>query len=53
MDGDTTWARSCFDETTGHILDLKGFKMNWWFCEEVPGKFPRIAKMRECNKASK
>ena len=49
---DTSWARSCFDETTGKILEQEGLKMRWWFCEEIPEKFPKIAKLDPCSKKS-
>ena len=50
---DTEDAKERFDKDTGRFKhqngDQAGDQKNWWFCEEIPGKFPKNSETKLCN----
>ena len=48
---DTEKAKKCYNDETGKIGNgITGYKKNWWFCESIPGKFPKFASIDRCLK---
>ena len=48
---DTEKAKKCYNDMTGKIGNgITGYKKNWWFCESIPGKFPKFASIDRCLK---
>ena len=46
---DTTKAKECYNHETGMIGDDINFGIHWWFCEEIPGKFPKFPSLKKCG----
>ena len=46
---DTEKAKECFNDETGDFGDgITGIGNYWWFCEAVPGKFPKFPSLNVC-----
>ena len=46
---DTVRAKKCYDHDTGDFGDkIEGWGNSWWFCEEIPGKFPKFSSLNIC-----
>ena len=46
---DTEKAKKCYDDKTSKIGNgITGYEKNWWFCEEISGKFPKFASIDRC-----
>ena len=46
---DTSDAKSRFDAISGTIGDQPASLKHWWFCKEIPGKFPCSKVGKLCN----
>ena len=47
---DTERAKKCYDATTGKIGEgITGYDQDWWFCETIPGKFPKFPSLNICG----
>ena len=50
---DTEKARSCYDKTTGQFGEaehpkIEGHGKAWYFCDDIPGKFPKFPSTDQC-----
>lgn len=45
----TEKAKECYDEKTGKIGDTEGKRKQWWFCEEIKGKLPKLPDIKGCT----
>ena len=46
---DTEKAKECYDDKTGKIGEgITGYSRDWWFCEEIPGEFPKLPSPDLC-----
>ena len=47
---DTERAEKCYNDLTGEIgKEISGLVNDWWFCEEIPGKFPKFPNLNPCG----
>ena len=47
---DTVRAKECYNDDTGNFGDgIEGYANNWWFCKEIPGKFPKFPSLNICG----